>query len=45
MLLKHTFISKSHIKVGYHLGDIVVGDTGDINQPQCHMCKKTKKNL
>jgi len=28
------------------LGDIVVGDIGDIDQPQCHtshVCKETKK--
>jgi len=29
------------IKSGYHLDDIVVvGDTGDIGQPQCHKCTK-----
>jgi len=27
------------------LGDIVVGDIGDIGQPQCHTCTKKQKNI
>ena len=27
------------------MGDIVVGDIGDIDQPQCHMCTMKQKNI
>jgi len=27
------------------LSDIVVGDIGDIGQPQCHKCVKKQKNI
>ena len=34
----------SSINNGQHLGDIVVGDVGDIGQPQCHKYIK-KQNI
>ena len=35
----------THLSRGKYLGDIVVGDIGDIGQPQCHTCTKKQKNI
>ena len=31
------------LTLGKYLGDIVMGDIGDIDQPQCHTCTKKQK--
>jgi len=42
--LPYCYVSYN-VDYGKYMDDIVVGDIGDIDQPQCHTCTKKQKKI